>query len=704
MKKKIEYIEINFFNKADKKPFASFVNKYKNPKPFQKKKDINFGSNIFTKSDSFLQNIKKEKLKKPVLRVFLKTSLIKRKSFFMKKKLKPAFLKNIYLQKRKLLLLRNLIKFLSKISFKPILYRNEISVSIKNFYKKKCISIKTKTFIKKKFLKNLTVETPKILKSLFKKKSISYSKFDSTLSLLLKNKQNILLNLIKNIYMLSLNKFQMYSFNKIVFNKILNKKLQLKYTKRYKYFIRKYATIFIKKKHLRNLKFSNKILRQQSLHQKVKIIKNNLVRKGLFYYLNYDTRGKKFRSILKNNVKYSSPCFNLKKTQFFIKFNNPILNILKNQVTNRFIKKVFIKFFYMKYVKTRFRYLKNIWQFKKPKNISTSLLKKAMQSNYSNAYSKKFSLFSKNLVGFRKAVHFGEIRSIKYRILSNISFEKRKLLLQRYITGYPWYRRKFVFKFLKSNNIIINNTKTRLSYFFPWKKYFHSGFMLRRFKYGIRNNRRLLWKKNWKKMKLNKKQYFAKRFLYYNLSKNNFKRQDSFRLLHNFRTIFLKYSYRAPKLSLSLFKDLKNHSFIHNTGNNFIERFLWNLERSINILVYRAKYIPHIKIANHLIRYGFIMLNNKIMSNPHTQANILDIIRICKVKYFKRIFLTQFINLYGIRRYQSIPSFIETNKRILSLAVHRKPKIKDFVKKKIKVVFGPDKSFYSSIPIISALF
>lgn len=453
-----------------------------------------------------------------------------------------------------------------------------------------------------------------------------------------------------------------------------------------------------------NLFSSNKFLQYIYFKNNLKIFKHNPKLLQLFLQQCLRTNYSKIAQKKYWEMKF----FNKKNKIFLNSFfdKTRTINIFKSLVFTPFLKKIFKKKFYMKFFKKKYFYKKNIWRINKPKHILLSNLKKMLKNPYKAPYLKSFSLYNKSMIFYRKAPHYKEVLKLKFRILYKLPFEKRvSYIRNRIILAKNWWRRKFLFKVLKTRRILINKKVTKFSYFFPWLKRYTTRFMINRFKYSIRNNRKIFWKKNWKKTKLNKKQYFSKRFLIRNLSRGNFRRQDSFRLLHNFRTIFLKYIYKYSSKNLSyFFKKLKNHSFIENFGTNFIERFLWQLERSINILMFRGKYIPNIKISNHLVRYGFVMLNNTIINNPYFQSNVLDTLRICKLKYFKRIFLTQFINLYGIRRRQSIVSFIETNKKILALSVYRKPKVKDFIKKKINVVFSPDKYFYSAVPIISALF
>lgn len=645
-------------------------------------------------------------------------------------------------------------KFFAKIlKFKlpKIQFSNFLQIFKKNIIKKNKKQMINSFFYKRKIEKNILL-TPKPLLTVFKKKSANYFQFNSSINFFnlqgLKKKK--LSRYLQKFFLKHFMKNQFtitsYILKKNVFINKNNKNAKKKIFLRMFYniperrigFLRRIKKLINTKKFRlnkalnKNVNFYNRLLRlklSKNIYKKLffkrffyynkKVLKDKVLKNNIYRYLRINNESNISKMLLKSNTPVKNKLYNTIYSNIFknkqvtteqLLFKNVISDFFNTSFWDNYCKKLYKKNFYQKLFYRKYFYTRSLWRVTKPKSSSSvhslKLFFKSKAFN-NNTYLKSFPLkLKKNSFIFRKAVHYKEFQRIERLLIAKkVSFSKRKSFVKKIVQSrFPWYRQKFFFSFVKSKKITLSNKKTKFSYFYPVLKRFEIRPLVNRYKHIIRINRSLFWKKSWDQTKLSKKQYFSKLFLRRSLSRGHFKKQDSFRLLHNFRTIFLKYNYKTSKNCLTYFKKLKNHSFIENYGNNFLERFLWQLERSLNILMYRSKYIPHIKISNHLIRYGFVMINNKIVHNPYTQINLFDIARIAKLKYFKRIFLTQFINLFRIRKRHSIPSFIETNKKILALSVYRKPKIKDFVTKKTTIVFGPDKNFYNSLPIIASLF
>ena len=303
-------------------------------------------------------------------------------------------------------------------------------------------------------------------------------------------------------------------------------------------------------------------------------------------------------------------------------------------------------------------------------------------------------------------LHYKEVNKLRSNNLSKVKSSQRRFLFEKLYKSYPYWKKKFHYDHYKTKKIKIDNISViDSSYYYHQSLPYVGSFWLRSVKKRIFLLRRLFRKKNWKFTKLNKKRHFPRIFLRRSLSFGFFKRQDSFRLLHMFRTIFLKYSYGYNKKSLLIFfKNLKNSSIKNTNANNFLDRFIWNLERSANILIYRAKFSPNIKISNHLIRYGFFMLNNKLINNPYTQVSVFDILRVSRIKYFLRLFLRDYLIILGFRRFSTKVLYLELNTRVLALSVFRKPRFYDFILSKNVINPRPERFWYLSLPTVSSLF
>jgi len=299
-------------------------------------------------------------------------------------------------------------------------------------------------------------------------------------------------------------------------------------------------------------------------------------------------------------------------------------------------------------------------------------------------------------------------RTKLYYSLQNKIFSERRAFFENILKGHKksvyWTQKVspisgFRYRFMKVGTKRVTRSIIR-PLVYPVKKYKLTKFVFR----TIMNNRNKVWKKNWKFTKLNKKQYLVKKFVQRSLTYGHFRRQDSFRLLHNLRTVFLKNIYGfVNSKPLGLYNKLKTRLDV-NSVSIFVNRFLWHMERSINILFTRSKYIPNIHTANHLARYGFLLVNNALVLNPYSQVNLFDIVRIGKRQLFLGLIITS--NLFDVRikRKSKVPHFLEVNKRILAVSAFRYPNVSDFINKKRNVVPFIDRAFYKSLPIVAALF
>ena len=227
----------------------------------------------------------------------------------------------------------------------------------------------------------------------------------------------------------------------------------------------------------------------------------------------------------------------------------------------------------------------------------------------------------------------------------------------------------------------------------------------RMIKTKIQTNRDLLWAKDFKSTKLALKKYKALQFIKNILTKNVFNRKDSFRLLHIFRTIFLKYFFNLSGFKFfNSFKTLKRNQANSVYSINFINKFLWALESTINTIIYRSKFVSSIKTSNHLVRYGFVLCNNKIVTNPYNKIKIFDIISLGKKNLLLR--LLKFENAF-IKEYSeniSIPDYLEVNSRILSSIVFQHPSILHFSSSDSFVVNYHYKFLYKLMPSLACLF
>lgn len=227
----------------------------------------------------------------------------------------------------------------------------------------------------------------------------------------------------------------------------------------------------------------------------------------------------------------------------------------------------------------------------------------------------------------------------------------------------------------------------------------------RTLKTKIQTSRDLLWAKDFKSTKLALKKYKALQFIKNILTKNVFNRKDSFRLLHIFRTIFLKYFFNLSGFKFfNLFKTLKRNQSNSVYSVNFINKFLWSLESTINTIIYRSKFVSSIKTSNHLVRYGFVLCNNKIVTNPYNKIKIFDIISLGKKNLLLRLlkFENAFIKEYSENT--SIPDYLEVNSRILSSIVFQHPSILHFSCSDSFVVNYNFKFLYKLMPSLACLF
>lgn len=339
--------------------------------------------------------------------------------------------------------------------------------------------------------------------------------------------------------------------------------------------------------------------------------------------------------------------------------------------------------------------------------LSFSSSGERFQKSKTNFLSNAYSLTGSNFRIYHNFIHHKELFKIRDNEFPSVKYMLRKNYFKNLLTTRYADKQKFYCNVIRTNPIYINNKEIKNSSFM-YKKFF-----FKKFSYLLRTfalkaaffNRKTFRKKNWKFTKLNIKRHSPRSFLKRSLSFGFFKKQDSFRLLHIFRTIFLKYSFAYSSFDLLKFiKKLKNSLITHNSSNTFVDRFLWHIERSANILIYRSKYAPTLKTSNHLIRYGFFMLNNCLITNPYTQISLLDVIRVAKTKYFLKLFMKDYLLTFGFRKKNIKPFYIELNSRILALSVFRKPKLNDFILSRKVISPRPETNWYLTLPTIAALF
>jgi hypothetical protein len=340
-------------------------------------------------------------------------------------------------------------------------------------------------------------------------------------------------------------------------------------------------------------------------------------------------------------------------------------------------------------------------------NLSFFSSGERFQKSKNNSLSNAYPLNAANSRIYHNYIHHKELFKIRDNEFPSVKYLLRKNYFKNLLKTRYANKKKFYLNIIKTNPIYINNKKINDSSFI-YKRFF-----FKKFSYLLRTfvlqaaffNRKTFRKKNWKFTKLNIKRHSPRSFLKRSLSFGFFRKQDSFRLLHIFRTIFLKYSFAYSSFNLLKFiKKLKNSLITHNSSNTFVDRFLWHIERSANILIYRSKYAPTLKTSNHLIRYGFFMLNNCLIMNPYTQISLLDVVRVAKTKYFLKLFMKDYLLTFGFRKKNIKPFYIELNSRILALSVFRKPKLNDFILSRKVISPRPETNWYLTLPTIAALF
>jgi hypothetical protein len=137
--------------------------------------------------------------------------------------------------------------------------------------------------------------------------------------------------------------------------------------------------------------------------------------------------------------------------------------------------------------------------------------------------------------------------------------------------------------------------------------------------------------------------------------------------------------------------------------SNSTQNSLWYFERQLVSILQKSKFTPTPKSAAHLVRYGYVFVNNQLQVNPYCQTDILDIIRLANLKTYSRYSIVFFGFRFKIKKKIIMPKFIERNSRILTSSIIRAPIVKDYITKYSCVHFK-QKALYKSFDLITKLF
>jgi hypothetical protein len=178
-------------------------------------------------------------------------------------------------------------------------------------------------------------------------------------------------------------------------------------------------------------------------------------------------------------------------------------------------------------------------------------------------------------------------------------------------------------------------------------------------------------------MKKNKQLLSTLQLFENTLFTNEAQRKNNFLFIFKFKSIILKYiyGYKAKQQYFKL-QTLKNKQD-NLKLKNFSMRFLWELERSINILLYRINFSSSIFFSNFIIRYGFLMVNKNIIQNPYYLSNIYDVIQIIKKDFFIKYLFLNFSLFEKFKK--NLNFFYEVNFNILALCIFRTPNFFDYL-------------------------
>ena len=597
---------------------------------------------------------------------------------------------------------RGLIKKINTITFRKVIFRKQndskhFKKKFKFFFKKRKFFFRSLIFLKYfSYIKKYRVLN-KVIKFKLRKNKKQ-----------IKNKRIVFSTILlrKNCYYFLRQK-----------SKIALKKKPKKALKKLRIFLlkkNKFAFTRTKIKMLAKFYFWFNSLNLVNLQNKInKLTKNKLMSASRIF----------FRYKIKYNYKILNPFYKKYKYKFFnkhkkhYKFVRTYFNLFlisrRNRLCNssfislqtaRLKKKQYKQLIFLKYFLTNpsyyfYKYIKNNLF----NNFKLNLLSKSASQNYSMYSKNQLSKFYSKKILYPIFKHLlpPDLLNKRLRIYN---LATRILMIKKVISNSLFlssHKQTFIpFRFFSFKLNLSRTNFLRLQELTEQQKYFS-----RSLNQKIYNSRNYLWSKNFKETKLSKKKHSAVRFARDTLTKNVFRRKDSFRILHIFRTIFLKYFFNIKGLNFfQLLHNLKKNK-VHNLSSiNFVNKFLWSLESTVSTLVCRSKFISSIKISSHLVRYGFVLCNNSVTVNPYTKINLFDIVFIGKKNLLLRLLKFENALMKGFRSRNSIPDYIEVNSRVLSCTVFKYPSLLDFISFSAFVINYNNKFLYKLLPALACMF
>lgn len=415
---------------------------------------------------------------------------------------------------------------------------------------------------------------------------------------------------------------------------------------------------------------------------------------------------------LNYNYFHASPyyAFNLKRKQLRrkvvtlkkFKKNNKIVKFLRKDIVNQYPRKMKITFFATK------QFITNL---NKRFNLQIP--------NFANWNIKPFTKFLKNMNSLKvkrlflkqkKLQIFTSQKKLQRLAKLSTSYLTKRLMFtlpsMRILKKYR-YQNEFHFKVMYYKNVKVlktdikplNTIKSGLTANPQIKSFYLPFSALRLISYKIKKMISLhhrLWNKKWYKTKQHRKLTQTYGLLQNNRTnrpKTNLRKKDLFKIKHQFLTTLLPHLYGKQHLP----KQVKNNK---TQLTSFITTFLWYCERQISSLINKAKYVPSVQAAMHLVKYGCIVVENCIKTNPFLLVNFLQIIRLTQIKSYGRYLGIFFIFQQALLQKQQSPTFIEKNIRILAVSPIMLPNLALYT----KTVGTRYRSFYHSLDCLVHLF
>jgi hypothetical protein len=358
--------------------------------------------------------------------------------------------------------------------------------------------------------------------------------------------------------------------------------------------------------------------------------------------------------------KYFKFFYNYKTNKIF--FNK--LNLNKNK--KRIFNKLFVDFYFLKLKKMNKQINKKI-ELKKInnlKNFNYWIFKYQLNLKVYNKKIKK----NYNTLEYLLQKKYKNTQKIKNLILdNNTDILYKKIKISKFIR----LKKKLNFYSIPSE-IIYKNKLTNFN--FPQNIF-------------LKKNIKTKLVKKFK----NKKKTFFKNYL---ISSNGLLKKQKLNAIKP----FLQTTKQFENYHLQYFKFLTNKK-------NLITSFAV-LESQLNILLYRLKFVPHLKLLPKIFFYNLVYLNNKIIRNPFEIVNLYELIQVpyiltkkfyfyflnnnnVKLKYSKQNNLFYFLkilkNLYSPYLNKIwLPTYFTSNIFIASAFLHNYPTFEYFTTPLIK--------------------